>query len=45
MTRVIVISCALLALAACETTKGAGKDIGKAGDAILGAATDVQNSL
>lgn len=45
MTRVLVISCALLALAACETTKGAGKDIGKAGDAISNAASDVQDSL
>ena len=45
MTRVIVFSCALLALAACETTKGAGKDIQKAGGAISDAASDVQNSL
>ncbi len=36
---------AVLALSACETTKGAGRDIQKAGQAISGAAQDVQNSL
>jgi entericidin B len=45
MTRAIVISFALLALAACETTKGAGQDIQNAGGAISDAASDVQNSL
>ena len=45
MTRVIVLFCALLALGACETAKGAGKDIEKAGNAITGAASDVQKKL
>ncbi|WP_170337586.1 entericidin A/B family lipoprotein [Ruegeria arenilitoris] len=45
MIRTILIGLSLLALAACETAKGAGKDIEKAGDAIQGAATDVQESL
>lgn len=45
MTRAIVIGLALLALAACETTKGAGRDLRKAGDAIENAAQDVQRKL
>ncbi|WP_170370844.1 entericidin A/B family lipoprotein [Ruegeria arenilitoris] len=45
MIRTILIGLGLLALTACETAKGAGKDIEKAGDAIQGAATDVQESL
>ncbi|WP_081894658.1 entericidin A/B family lipoprotein [Ruegeria halocynthiae] len=45
MIRVILIGLAMFTLAACETTKGAGKDIEKAGDAIQGAATDVQQSF
>jgi len=45
MTRVLIIGLAVLTLAACETTKGAGKDIQKAGDAITEAATDVQKTL
>ena len=49
MTRSALTGLALLgavrALSACETTKGAGRDIQKAGQAISGAAQDVQNSL
>ncbi len=45
MTRVILIGLALFALSACETAKGAGKDIEKAGDAIQDAATDVQENI
>jgi len=45
MIRTILIGLSLFALTACETTKGAGKDIEKAGDAIQSAATDVQESL
>lgn len=45
MIRTILIGLSLLALTACETAKGAGKDIEKAGGAIQGAATDVQESL
>ena len=45
MTRILAICLALFTLAACETTKGAGKDIQKAGDAIEDAANKVQKSL
>ncbi|MDK3017532.1 entericidin A/B family lipoprotein [Pseudodonghicola flavimaris] len=45
MTRAIVIGLALMALAACETAKGAGRDINKAGTAIENAATDVQKKI
>ncbi|MCA0907450.1 entericidin A/B family lipoprotein [Ruegeria marisrubri] len=45
MIRVILMGLSLFALTACETAKGAGRDIEKAGDAIQGAATDVQESL
>jgi entericidin B len=34
MTRVAVILSFVLALAACETTKGVGRDIENAGDAL-----------
>ncbi|MCV2873535.1 entericidin A/B family lipoprotein [Defluviimonas sp. WL0050] len=34
-----------LALAACETVKGAGRDIGTAGDAISSTANKVQSQL
>ncbi|MBI6630154.1 entericidin A/B family lipoprotein [Pontibaca salina] len=43
--RILFTCIALLTLTACETTKGAGRDIQKAGDAITGAAQNVQNSL
>ncbi len=36
---------ALFALSACETAKGAGRDIEKAGQAIGNAAKDVQDAL
>ncbi len=45
MIRAILIGLALFTLTACETAKGAGKDIEKAGDAIQNAATDVQQNL
>ncbi|GAA6190292.1 hypothetical protein DS909_01895 [Phaeobacter gallaeciensis] len=45
MTRMVAIGLTLLALAGCETAKGVGKDVGKAGDAISEAATDVQKKL
>lgn len=38
MKRVMMLSLTLLALAACETIEGAGKDIQKAGQAISDAA-------
>ncbi len=43
--RVFVLGLTCLTLAACETTKGAGRDIQSAGDAITDVATDVQNAL
>jgi len=45
MIRSAVILCVLVALSACETTKGAGRDLQKAGQAITGAAQDVQDTL
>ncbi|MCO4841231.1 MAG: hypothetical protein KC447_14195 [Rhodobacteraceae bacterium] len=45
MTRIASLCIVLLALTACETAKGAGRDIGKAGDAIADGAQDVQDSL
>jgi len=45
MTKVIILGLALFGLTACETTKGAGKDISKAGTAISEAAQDVQNAF
>lgn len=45
MIRPLILGLAILALAACETTKGAGRDIQKAGDAITGTAEDVQAAL
>ena len=45
MTRFASLCITLLALTACETAKGAGRDIGKAGDAIAEGAQDVQNSM
>ncbi|AUQ54975.1 entericidin A/B family lipoprotein [Phaeobacter inhibens] len=41
----LALTGALFGLTACETTKGAGRDISKAGQAISGAAQDVQNNL
>ena len=45
MTRAIVFGLAMLALAGCETAKGAGRDLKKAGDAIEDVAQDVQRKL
>ena len=45
MTRVIIISLVLLGLSACEATKGAGRDIQKAGDLIEDAASDIQKKF
>ncbi len=45
MIRAFMIVLALFTLTACETAKGAGKDIEKAGDAIQGAAEDVQENI
>ncbi|MEM6635478.1 MAG: entericidin A/B family lipoprotein [Pseudomonadota bacterium] len=43
MTRILLLLAFTAGLAACETVKGAGQDIANAGDAISGAAADVQN--
>lgn len=45
MIRPLLLALALTGLAACETTKGAGRDIQKAGEAISSTAQNVQNSL
>ncbi|WP_170384792.1 entericidin A/B family lipoprotein [Ruegeria atlantica] len=45
MIRAILVGLALFTLTACETAKGAGRDIEKAGDAIQSAASDVQEKL
>ncbi|EEE38288.1 Entericidin EcnA/B family protein [Rhodobacteraceae bacterium KLH11] len=45
MIRAFLIGLALFTLTACETVKGAGKDIEKGGDAIQNAAQDVQESI
>jgi entericidin B len=41
----IVAGVALLALAGCNTVKGAGKDVSAAGDVVQDEATDAQNSM
>lgn len=43
--RILFTFLVLMTLTACETTKGAGRDIQKAGGAITGTAQNVQNSL
>ncbi|MEO1734063.1 MAG: entericidin A/B family lipoprotein [Pseudomonadota bacterium] len=45
IARLFVLGLTCLTLAACETAKGAGRDIQSAGDAITDAATDVQEAL
>ncbi|WP_299944874.1 entericidin A/B family lipoprotein [uncultured Ruegeria sp.] len=45
MIRAILIGLALFTLTACETAKGAGKDIEKAGEAVQGAVEDVQENI
>lgn len=45
MIRAALLLLTLLPLAACETAKGAGRDIEKAGRAIGTAASNVQNAL
>ena len=45
MTRLIVLAVLLTGLAACETAKGVGRDINKAGTTISDTAEDVQESL
>ena len=45
MTRVILLALSLLALASCETIKGAGRDVSKAGDVIEDTARSVQNAF
>ncbi len=45
MIRTILIGLTLLSLTACETAKGVGRDIEKAGDAISNTASDVQQAI
>ncbi|CUH76871.1 entericidin B membrane lipoprotein [Tritonibacter multivorans] len=45
MIRTALLLTCVLTLAACETAKGAGRDIEKAGQAIGNAASNVQKAL
>lgn len=45
MIRALTLCLALFGLTACETAKGVGRDVEKAGDAITGTASDVQEAL
>ena len=45
MIRAILVGIALISLAACETAKGAGRDVQKAGDAIEDVAEDIQKKF
>ena len=45
MIRIVLVALSLVTLAACETVKGAGKDIESAGEAISNTATDAQQNL
>jgi entericidin B len=43
-TKTLIVLCAFVGLAACETVGGAGRDIENAGEGIQEGAQDVQNS-
>jgi predicted small secreted protein len=45
MIRLIAICATMFALTACETTKGVGRDLGKAAGAIQDAAADTQAKM
>lgn len=45
MTRIALISLALLALAACETVQGAGKDLQSAGQVVQQEANQAQEDM
>ena len=45
MTRILITLTALLALAACDTVAGAGKDISKAGQALSSTAKQTQAGM
>ncbi|MCG7622942.1 MULTISPECIES: entericidin A/B family lipoprotein [unclassified Epibacterium] len=45
MIRPLLFGLLILSLAACETTKGAGRDLQKAGQAISNTARNVQDAL
>lgn len=45
MKKFIIASCILLALAACNTIEGMGKDIGNAGDAISDSAENTKKKM
>ena len=45
MIRPLLFALMILGLAACETTKGAGRDLQQAGQALSSTAQNVQNSL
>ena len=45
MNRIFMMLLMVTTLAACETAKGVGRDLEKAGTAVTGAAKDVQKKL
>ena len=45
MIRAFLVGVTVLTLAACETAKGAGRDIQKAGDVIEDVAVDLQRKF
>ena len=45
MRKLIVVAFILTSLAACETAKGVGRDLQKAGDSLTGTAQNVQRKL
>ncbi|ABF64726.1 Entericidin EcnAB [Ruegeria sp. TM1040] len=45
MIRPLMMALMIFGLAACETTKGAGRDLQKAGQAISNTAQNVQNAI
>lgn len=46
MKKLALVACAAIVfLAGCNTVKGAGQDISRGGQAVSGAATDVQNQM
>lgn len=46
MKRLVLITCAAIVfLAGCNTIKGAGQDISRGGQAVSGAANDVQRNM
>jgi predicted small secreted protein len=45
MPKIVLIGLALLALAACNTLQGAGRDVSAAGDALTNEAQETQREM